>query len=220
MSGVPYGPAEFFDVFRAYHASFPLAPIIWTLVALVSVVLIVRGVSGSNRVASAVLAGLWIWAGVAYHLLHFAEINPLARLFGVLFAMEGVLLAGAGLVNRRIEFSFRRTVAGITGGVLIVYAVLLYPLIGRLAGHGFPAGPTMGVPCPTTIFTFGLFLWSIDSLPRYLLPIPILWAFLAAPAAMSWGVIEDIMMPLAALFVLVVLSATRHFRTARDPAVG
>jgi hypothetical protein len=213
MPEVPYGQVEFFEVFRGYHASFPLAPIVWTVFSAGAVLLILRKVPVSNRLGAAVLAGLWIWAGVAYHLVHFAAINPAARLFGALFVMEGVLIAGLGLVNRRLQFAYTPTLPGVTGGALIVYALVLYPLIGRLTGHGYPSGPTIGVPCPTTIFTFGLFLWAIGSLPRPLLVIPILWAVLAAPAALSWGVIEDSMMPVAALLVVIAAVAERIHRS-------
>jgi hypothetical protein len=218
MLEVPYGAAEFFEVFRAYHASFPLAPLVWTALAATSLLLIYRNVAGSSRLASAILAGLWMWAGIAYHILHFAEINPIARVFGVLFVMQGLFIAGLGVLNPRLAFTPSTSIAGLTGTVLIVYALLLYPLIGLLSGHGYPGGPTLGVPCPTTIFTFGLFLWSMGSLPRHLLVIPVLWAFLAAPAALSWGVIEDIMMPVAAL--LVIMFAVHERRSRRSQAMA
>jgi hypothetical protein len=220
MPEVPYGAAEFFEVFRAYHASFPLAPLVWTLLAVTSIVLVHRNIAGSSRFASAILAGLWIWAGIAYHILHFAEINPVAPVFGVLFVMQGLLIAGMGVLNRRLAFTFSTSLVGLTGIVLIVYALLLYPLIGLLSGHGYPAGPTIGVPCPTTIFTFGLFLWSTDSVPRHLLVIPVLWAMLAAPAALSWGVIEDIMMPVAALLVIIFAVTERRSRRSQTRAAS
>lgn len=212
MREMPYGAAEFFEVFRAYHASFPLAPLVWTVLALTSIVLIHQNVAVASRFASAILAGLWIWAGVAYHILHFAEINPLARAFGVLFVIQGLLVTGSGVLNGRLAFTPSTSIAGLTGSVLVAYALFLYPLIGFLSGHGYPAGPTIGVPCPTTILTFGLFMWSIGSLPLNLLVIPVLWAMLAAPAALSWGVIEDIMMPVSALLAMIFVLIARRSR--------
>jgi hypothetical protein len=43
--------------------------------------------------------------------------------------------------------------------LLIVHAMLVYPVLGIVSGHVYPGQPIFGVaPCPTTIFTFGLLL--------------------------------------------------------------
>jgi hypothetical protein len=46
-------------------------------------------------------------------------------------------------------------------------------------------------PCPTAIFTFGLLLWVVDSVPAYLLIIPLLWSFLGMSAAINLQVPQD-----------------------------
>ncbi len=75
----------------------------------------------------------------------------------------------------------------------IFYAMVAYPMIGAIVGHGYPSAPLFGVaPCPTTIFTFGFFLWSKPGLPRYLLVVPFLWALLGTNAALPpFGILED-----------------------------
>jgi hypothetical protein len=76
----------------------------------------------------------------------------------------------------------------------------IYPLLGWLAGHGWPRGPVFGVaPCPTVIFTMGLLLLAEGRLPRHLLIIPVLWALLGGTAAWLLNVPEDFALPLAAL---------------------
>jgi hypothetical protein len=77
------------------------------------------------------------------------------------------------------------------GAVLIVYALVVYPVLGHLLGHRYPAAPTFGLPCPTTIFTFGVLLWARAPVPRVLVVVPMLWAALGAVAAMQLGVPED-----------------------------
>jgi hypothetical protein len=54
----------------------------------------------------------------------------------------------------------------------VVFALVLYPVIGYTFGHIYPSSPTFGLPCPTTIFTFGIFLWSDKRLPVAILVIP------------------------------------------------
>jgi hypothetical protein len=64
----------------------------------------------------------------------------------------------------------------------------------------------IGLPCPTTIFTFGLLLRSGRSVPLYVLPVPIAWSLLGFSAAYSLGIWEDVGLLLAGLiggFLLV-----------------
>ena len=67
---------------------------------------------------------------------------------------------------------------------MIVYAMLLYPAIGALAGQSYPAVPVFGVaPCPLVIFTFGVLLLA-DPLPLRLLIVPLLWSLVGGSAAL------------------------------------
>ncbi len=102
---------------------------------------------------------------------------------------------------------------------------VLYPLIGVASGHRYPAMPMFGVaPCPTTIFTFGLLLWTIDRVPKYLLLIPLLWSLLGVVAALQLGIPEDFVLPLSGLVVTALLiwrdrgHAAAHTGTHPSPA--
>ncbi len=75
--------------------------------------------------------------------------------------------------------------------MFIAYALLLYPALGYLLGHGYPAAPSFGVPCPTSIFTLGLLVWAGPSIPRRLFAIPLAWSAVATSAAVTLGMIED-----------------------------
>jgi hypothetical protein len=58
-----------------------------------------------------------------------------------------------------VFFAPQKTLAGTCGALLVFYAMVIYPLLDSVLGHGSPQAPLFGVtPCPTTIFTFGL-LW-------------------------------------------------------------
>jgi Family of unknown function (DUF6064) len=115
--------------------------------------------------------------------------------------VEGELEAVNGEENMRNRLSFRasRRLNGILGAILIVYALAIYPLIGYALGRIFPTSPTFGVPCPTTIFTFGLLLWTDKKIPLSLLIIPVLWSLVGTSAALSFGIKEDFGLLVAAM---------------------
>ena len=84
----------------------------------------------------------------------------------------------------------------------------------RAGGHAFPALPTFGVPCPTTILTIG-FLFAADAeTPRAIAAIPLAWALIAGSAALTLGVVPDVMLWAGggayACYLAVGARSTRH----------
>ena len=187
---MPFTTTQFIDVFRQYNVA--VWPVQWALTALavLAALLALRGKNRSGRVAAILLALLWMWMGVAYHLMFFAKINKAAVVFGALFIMEGLMLLQVGGV-RRVIFRPHSNLGGAVGLLLMLYALAIYPVIGRAVGHHYPAAPTFGLPCPTTIFTFGLLLWVDGRVPVRLLVIPTLWTLIGSAAAWSMGMVED-----------------------------
>jgi hypothetical protein len=160
----------------------------------------------SSQLASAVLAVLWLWGGVAYHATYFTSINPVAWGFAALFVGEFGLLAWYGLVQRRLSFGTATGLARGLGIGLAFYA-LAYPALNVLAGHTYPASPTFGVPCPTAIFTLGLFLTTANRPPIAVVVVPVLWALIGGSAALVLGVATDY--ALLACSVLLVVDTVR-----------
>lgn len=201
---VPFDVAQFFAVFARYNAAVWPAQIVLAALAAAAIVLALRSRGWSDRAVGAVLGFLWIWMGVVYHWGFFRSINPAATLFGGLFVLEGIALAALGAARRRLRFSFSPTLHGLAGALLLVYALVAYPLLGYAAGHRYPATPTFGLPCPTTIFTLGLLLWAERPMPRWLLAVPIAWSALGASAALQLGVREDLGLVAAGVVSLVL----------------
>jgi hypothetical protein len=189
--GIPFTPEQFFDVFRWYNES--VWPAQWLLAAMAVVAMVAAGRARaqSGHIASAVLAMLWLWSGVVYHLTFFTAINRAAVVFGALFVAQSMLFLWLGVRRHQLKFVARMDSVGIIGALLIVYALAVYPLLGYALGHRYPEAPTFGVPCPTTIFTFGLLVWCDPPVPRRLVVIPALWAVLGTMAALELGVPED-----------------------------
>jgi len=205
VQSVPFTSEQFFGVFRAYHERFGPAPVLWNVLALACVLVIARSRGRADRWIAGFLAALWVWVGMAYHIATFTSINRAAWAFGALFVLQGIFFAFSGVVGNHLRFGVDRSVRGVVGGVLIGYALVIYPLVGTALGHRYPEAPSFGLPCPSTIFTFGLLLWTTARVPRHLLVIPVLWALIGSSAVFNWGVLEDAVMPLGAILAAVLI---------------
>lgn len=193
------------EVFKRYNlAMYPLQAI-FVVLALVVIFLAVKPTPKSNKLISGILALLWIWMGVAYHLVYFSSINNAAYLFGATFIFQGIQFFYLGVFKNQLSFKFRSDVNGIIGFLILGYALIVYPLAGSLLGHSYPSNPTFGLPCPTTIFTFGILLSSATRLPLTILIIPLLWSTVGFQAAISFGFYEDIGLSLSGILAAFLL---------------
>src|SRR5690242_18042344 len=88
-----------------------------------------------------------------------------------------------GVLHEQLRFTPGRNVTTAIGGLFILYAMVLYPLLGLAVGHIYPQAPMFGVaPCPMTIFTFGMLLWTDVRLPKWVLAVLLLWSLLGFSA--------------------------------------
>lgn len=201
---LPFSRHEFFGVFADYNTSVWPAHVLLYALAVALLAMVLYGKSrGTSRIAVG-LALLWIWTGIAYHWWRFATINGAAWMFGALFVIEGILLAVAGTVNGSLEIARPKGWKGWTGGMLVAYALVVYPILG-LARHPPEEVPVLGVPCPTTIFTFGLLFWAVRPIPRHVVVIPLLWAIIGSSAVFLFGVVQDLGLLVAGLLGLLLL---------------
>ena len=191
---LPFTNAQFLDVFRDYNLAIWPVQVVALVLGLAALALpFVRG-AAAGRIVAAILALMWLWNGVVYHGLFFTGINKAAWLFAGLFVIEGLLLAEASHAGR-LSFRPKARAAGLAGLGFALYAIVLYPLIGRMFGLTWPAAPMFGTaPCPVTIFTFGLLLMAGPGVPRRLLIIPAVWAAIGGSAAFLLAVPQDWML--------------------------
>jgi hypothetical protein len=143
--------------------------------------------------------------GVVYHLIFFTAINKAAYLFGSVFILQSILFLTVGVLKSKLSFRFRSDKYGIAGVILILFALIGYPVLGHVFGHNYPSSPTFGLPCPTTIFTFGLLLLSDKKCPVTILIIPFLWSILGFTAASNLGIVEDTGLLVSGLLTLPML---------------
>ncbi len=195
---LPYTAEVLYSVLEQYNRAIWPAQIVATGLGLAAVVSVLRPFPGSGRLIAAALAAAWAWIGVAYHLMHMAAIDFAAPALGVLFVIQGALLAWTGALRGRLAWRFRADAFGWTGIGLVVLAMAAYPLIAWLAGHGWPRAPMVGVaPCPTAIFTIGILLLVDGRTPLHLVAIPVLGALYCGATAWLLNLPEDLAVPLA-----------------------
>jgi uncharacterized protein DUF6064 len=170
-----------------------------------------RPSSVSSRIVPAILAVFWVWIGVFYLLIYYSRILSAAWIFGMFYVLQGVLFLVTGTFRGKLSFAFRYKPLPIIGACFMLYAMVIYPLLGIILGHAYPRAPMFGVaPCPTTIFTFGLLLWAADSVPAYLLIIPLLWSFLGVSAAVNLQVPQDYGLVVAGILGTALILMKNH----------
>jgi hypothetical protein len=218
---LPFTVEQFFGVFGSYNEAIWPAQIIAYGLGVLAVISGIRASRNSGVVISAILALFWVWMGVFYHIVHFSTINPVARLFGIFFILQGLILVLISGIRNRLSFRSGLDPHGVVGWCFIVYAMLVYPLIGSALGHSYPEAPMFGVaPCPATVFTFGLLLWARGLVPIYLLLIPLLWSLIGVSAALRLGVPQDYGLGVAGILgtILIVRRNSLLKKTAKQAA--
>jgi hypothetical protein len=208
---LPFSRADFLSVFEAYNESVWPTQLVLLGVAVAAAATALRRGTTALRVSLALTGALWLWMAIAYHWTFFTRINPAAWIFGAAFALQAGLLWYAAARQTAPAEPARPGVRTIALFV-IGYALVVYPLLTQLSDHAYPRAPTFGLPCPTTIFTFGVLVLTAHVTPRWLLVVPTLWALVGASAPFSFGVWEDLGLPVAAVVGVTVSVVQRRRR--------
>ena len=202
---LPFSLGDFLNIFKEYNETvFPLQ-ILFYLIAFLCIYVIFAKYRYSNKIVNSALAFFWLWIGIVYHLIFFSKINTAAYFFGILFIIQGILFAIWGVLKNSLSFEYKNTSTNIVGIILLLYALIFYPVIGYQLGHVYPYSPTFGLPCPTTIFTFGILLFANKRVPVFLLIIPLIWSVIGFSAAINLTIYEDTGLIVAGLVAVTLL---------------
>lgn len=183
LRSFPFTADVFFSLFETYNDTIWPAQVVAYGLGLLAIFLALRPLAAGGRIGFAILSAFWLWNAIAYHLLHFFQINFSALWVAAAFALQGLLLAGYAIAGGR-TFRFRPDIFGYGGLLLCLVALAVYPLLGWMGGHGWPRAGMFGVaPTPTVIFTFGMLLMLEGRAPIYLAVIPLLWSLVGGGAA-------------------------------------
>lgn len=191
-------------IFESYNLDiWPMQAVAY-LLGIVALFFALKRTQGSARITSAILSVLWLWTGVVFCVFYFGPVFTPGYGFGVLMIIQGALFFASAL-RPSVSFHFEPNLYSIIGILFIAYAMIGYPLVGHSVGHDYPRTLPFGlVPCPTTVFTFGLFMLSERRIPRYFLVIPILFT-IGAVVPVSRGIPEDIGLIIAGVVGTVMI---------------
>jgi len=210
---IPFTTEQFLDVIKFYNEAFFPIQILFNILAFWCVYLLFTNSHIKRKALLGYLAFLWLWMGIAYHLAFFTSINNAAYFFGTLFIIQGILLGFYTFAGGELTFGFQKTWYNIVGIVFLFYALIAYPVLGHNLGHAYPYSPTFGLPCPTTIFTFGIFLFAKTRLPIGLLVVPFIWSIIGFGAALNFTIYEDTGLLVAGVLgtlLIIIKNYTEH----------
>jgi len=199
---IPFTPEQFFEIFAKYNSAIFPVQILILLMGVACVLLIHSSKPYKDKLIVGFIGLLWLWIGIAYHLTFFTEINKAAFVFGGLFIIQGILFFSDAFKGNRLTFAFNQSINDYIGYFFIIFGLIIYPVIGYFTNASAVHTISLGLPCPSTIFTFGLLMLAGSKIPRYLLIIPLLWALVGSTAALKFGVYQDVMLLVSAVIAL------------------
>jgi Family of unknown function (DUF6064) len=168
----PFTTEQFFSIFEKYNTSIFPTQIILFLLSVLALLAIGSKIKQKDKFVSGILGFLWLWIGIVYHIAFFSGINKVAYGFGVLFILQGLFLLWEGVLLYNLKFVFKMSIQAYLGYFFILYGLIVYPVVGYLIEQNLSRTISIGLPCPTTILTFGFLLLCDKKFSKYLLIIP------------------------------------------------
>lgn len=218
---IPFTIDQFLQVIKDYNLTVWPMQIVFYGIGFLIVCFSIRRTPHSSTVINLALASLWLWVGIVYHIGFFTGINRAAYLFGGFSIVQGVLFLYSGVFKSNITYAFRPDLYGWTGLLFIVYALVVYPVIGYFSSHSYPYAPTFGLPCPTTIFTMGMLLFADKKISLLILVIPLLWSIIGTSAALNFGIREDLGLLVSGIVTLLLIAhRNKKLAQMKSPAVS
>ena len=208
----PFSKEQFLGLFEQYNSSVFPAQFVLILFGIYALWLIRSRNLYRDRIISLILSLIWLWNGLVYQLLFFTQINKAAVIFGLAFSVQAMFMLVEGVVRNRLTFALHGRGKEFTGFILILYGLVIYPFIDLIMGHSLTGIISLGLPCPSTIMTFGFFLMIKGKFPAYLLIIPFLWGIMGLSAALNFGIYQDIIMVLSAFVSVFWILRNNRFR--------
>lgn len=210
---LPYTEAVFYSFLSRYHGDlWPVQPAVLALV-LLAVALVLRpavfgdrfgarlGGPTADRSVGLLLAAAWAWVGLGFYGLEFSRLHFLAPLYAGVFVLQGLLLAVTAGFLGKLRFgvgsgsSGGKGKAAKAGLVLVVLALVGYPLADAIFGPGWAAARLPGLaPGPTVLLTLGLLLQARGRAPYHLVAVPLLWCLVTAATAWGLGMGQDVVL--------------------------
>ena len=193
---------QFYEYIISYNNTFWPVMGLTYLLAIIVLYFSYKKTEFSNKVISGILAFLWLWSGLIFWIGTFGPyslsifnltIPGIWIVLGIVFIIQGCLFIFFGIINPSISVKIEKNSYFYLGLLYVLFAMFVYPLIGFLTGHSYPGYPIFGTfPCPVTIFSFGILLWTDKKINLRLIVLPLIYALCGILPVMLYEVLADL----------------------------
>jgi len=195
---------EFLIVLESYNLDiWPLQIIAYVLILLV-LFFSLKPTKYSAKIVLVVLSFFWLFTGIVFCFLYWTTSHIFGYIFGIFCVLQGFIFLYS-IIKSDITIGSTDKTYTLIGVLFVLYAIIGYQILGYYLGHIYPKFFAVGlVPCPTTIFTFGIFLIINKKIPiKYfvILLMISLGGFLAAYN----GIYEDIGLVIVGILVTILI---------------
>jgi hypothetical protein len=182
---------EFLVVLESYNLDiWPLQIITYALILLVLFISL-KPTKYSPKIILAALSFFWLSTGIVFCFIYWAPSHIFGYIFGICCTAQGLLFLYS-LIKSDITITSPDKTNMLIGILFILYAMIGYQILGYYLDHIYPKFFAVGlVPCPTTIFTLGLFVIINTKIPIKYVAIPFVISLGGFLAAYN-GIYEDI----------------------------
>lgn len=211
---LPYSADALFAQFDLYNQAIRPVPVLALLLVGIVVYLSVRSRQDRSHLIFTILAAGWLWTGIVYHQVFFADLNFAAPVYGGFFVLQGVLLFWFGAVRRGNAVGFDGGLSAWAGLASILVSAAALPAVDWAQGAGWTDSRLpLIAPGATAGFTAGILMMTPGRLPWHLCAIPVLWLFIAGAHAWALDIRQDFALPAIGLVALALF--LRSFLRAR-----
>jgi hypothetical protein len=199
-----FSPRTYYRLFELYNLELWPLQLLALALGVALLILLRRGGERAGRAIALILAVSWLWVAWGFHWQRYASINWAAKYFALAFALQALLLLWSGLSGRltRLQSSSIQRRAGLG---LLLFALLVFPMIGPLLGRSWMQSEVYGMtPDATALATLGLLSLADWRGAVWLWPIPVAWCLISGATLWAMQSPGFMIMPLAALLAVAV----------------
>lgn len=206
---------DFLIVLESYNVAIWPFQIFAYLLVISVLYLSFKPIRFSLKIILAILSFFWFFTGIVFCFLFWATSHVFGYIFGICCVIQGLIFL-FGLIRSDITIGSRDITYKLIGILFVLYAIAGYQILGYFLGHIYPKFFAVGlVPCPTTIFTFGIFLIFANKIPVKYIVIPLVVS-LGGILAAYFGIYEDIGLVIAGISGTILIMLRNAHNKIKD----
>lgn len=209
-----FSPEIFARLIASYNAEFWPAHIVFGIIGAALIGLVCFPSWFQGRAVALLLIISWLWTGYIFHFERLSAINWIAYVYAFIFLMQVLRLSWIGLKRDELRFSLKATLSDSFGFIVLLYAIIVYPLI-TVYQSGLLQIEMFGLlPIPVLIATFGIILMSEEKPKLILLLAPAVASFfegLTAIAADHYHAVSVLIIAVISVIIITWRSYIKEY---------